>query len=137
MKKTLIILKPDCMEKNLAGEVLNRFAQAGFTLKACKMMRLSEPLLREHYAHLTQLDVFPLIVEFMSSRPVVVAVLEGENAIARVREMAGPTDSTLAPKGTIRGDLGTDKRRNILHASDSPESAAAEMKRFFKADEIF
>ena len=137
MEKTLVILKPDCMEKNLAGEVLKRLAAADLTLKACKMMRLSEEILREHYAHLTHLDVFPLIVSFMRERPVLVAVVEGEGAIARVRALAGPTDSAAAPKGTIRGDLGTDKRRNIMHASDSPESAAAEMRRFFKDGEIF
>lgn len=137
MEKTLIILKPDCMEKNLAGEVLNRFAKAGLALKACKMTQLTEEVLREHYGHLTHLDVFPLIVQFMRECPVIVAVLEGDNAIARVREMAGPTDSQAAAKGTIRGDLGTDKRRNIMHASDSPESAAAEMKRFFSEGEIF
>lgn len=137
MEKTLIILKPDCMEKNLVGEVLKRFAQENLVLKACKMTQLSECVLREHYGHLTHLDVFPLIVAFMRERPVVVAVLEGDNAIARVRALAGPTDSQAAPKGTIRGDLGTDKRRNILHASDSPESASAEMRRFFNADEIF
>lgn len=137
MEKTLIILKPDCMEQNLAGEVLSRLAKAGLVLRACKMMQLTDAILREHYAHLTHLDVFPQIVEFMSERPVIVAVLEGEGAIARVREMAGPTDSKAAAKGTIRGDLGTDKRRNIMHASDSPESAAAEMRRFFKDGEIF
>jgi len=137
MQKTLIILKPDCMEKNLVGEVFKRFAQEGLVLKACKMTRLSESVLREHYAHLTHLSVFPEIVEFMSERPVMVAVLEGKGAIARVRTLAGPTDSKAAAKGTIRGDLGEDKRRNVMHASDSSASAAAEMARFFAPEEIF
>lgn len=137
MEKTLIILKPDCMERNLIGEVLKRFEQEGLVLKGCKMTHLSETILREHYGHLIHLQVFPQIVEFMRERPVLVAVLEGENAVARVRAMTGPTDAKVAPKGTIRGDFGVDKRRNVMHASDSLENAAAEMARFFGPHEIF
>ncbi len=137
MEKTLIILKPDCMEKKLQGVVLDRFFKAGFDLVACKMMALSEPLLREHYAHLAHEPFFPGIAQFMSSRPVIVLILQGDQAINRVRDLLGPTDSTKAPKGTIRGDLGTDKQRNVCHASDSPESAAAEIRRFFKPEELY
>jgi nucleoside-diphosphate kinase len=101
------------------------------------MMRLTTALLREHYAHLVKLPFFPEIERFMGSRPVIVLILRGERAVERVRELLGPTDSTKAPKGTIRGDLGTDKMLNICHASDSDAAATAEIHRFFKADEIF
>lgn len=137
MEKTVVLIKPDGTEKKVYGEVLRRFEEAGLTIRACKMMRLSEALLREHYGHLTELPFFPEIVEFMQSAPVLAIILEGDKAISRVRDMVGPTDSTQAEKGTIRGDLGEDKMRNIVHASDATETAAAEIKRFFQADEIF
>lgn len=137
MQRTLIILKPDCMEKNLAGEVLARFAEAGFHIAGCKMMALSKDLLKSHYAHLADMPFFPDIEAFMSSRPVMVLILESDNAVAKMRELLGPTDSTVAPKGTIRGDLGANKMQNIAHASDSPEAAEAEIKCFFKPEEVF
>ena len=137
MEKTFIILKPDCMEKGLAGQVLQRFEAEGFAIVAVKMARLESPVLREHYAHVADLPFFPDIEAFMSSRPVILAALEGENVIQRVRDLLGPTDSTKAPQGTIRGDFGTDMMRNVVHASDGPDTAAAELKRFFKNEEIF
>lgn len=137
MEKSLIILKPDCMEKNLAGAVLERFGKEGFSIVACKMITLSDALLKEHYAHLADMPFFPDIAGFMSSRPVIVVTLQGENVIARVRELLGPTDSTQAAAGTIRGDFGTDKMHNIAHASDGPEAATAEIARFFADSEIF
>lgn len=134
---TVILLKPDCYENALAGEVIDRFLKAGLNVRACKMMRLTNDLLREHYAHLVDFPFFPEIVEFMQSAPIIAIALEGDGAIGKVRDMLGPTDSTAAEKGTIRGDLGTDKMRNIAHASDSPETAAAEIKRFFCENELF
>ena len=100
------------------------------------MIQLDETLLNEHYAHVAELPFFPEIAEFMSSCPVLALVLEGENVIQGVRDLIGPTDSTVAPKGTIRGDLGTDRMKNVVHASDSPDSALAEINRFFDADQI-
>lgn len=137
MEKTFIILKPDCMEKGLAGQVLQRFEKAGFEIVAAKMARLEPPILREHYAHVADLPFFPDIEAFMSSRPVVLMALQGENVINRVRELLGPTDSTKAPAGSIRGDFGTDMMRNVVHASDGPDTAAAELKRFFQDGEIY
>lgn len=137
MEQTLIILKPDAMEKGLCGTVLARFEQAGFEIHAAKMMRLTPALLREHYAHVADKPFYPEIEAFMSSRPVIVLVLAGENVIARVRELLGPTNSKVAPKGTIRGDFGTEMMRNVCHASDSPAAAEAEVRRFFRADEVF
>tara|TARA_Y100001934_G_scaffold26978_1_gene29528 strand:- start:160 stop:585 length:426 start_codon:yes stop_codon:yes gene_type:complete len=137
MENTLILLKPDCLAGSLAGETLSRFEKAGYAVRACKMLRLDDAVLREHYAHVAHLPFFPDIAGFMSSRPVIAIILHGENVIQGVRDLLGPTDSTQAPVGTIRGDLGTDKMRNVVHASDGPESAQAEIKRFFNEEEIF
>jgi nucleoside-diphosphate kinase len=128
---TLILVKPDAVEQGLTGEVLQRLEKNGFKILNCRMLRLTPALLQEHYAHLASLPFFPEIETFMASGPVVAVALSGENAITRVRELLGPTDSTKAPKGTIRGDLGKDKMHNVLHASDSAEAAQAELKRFF------
>lgn len=131
MEETLVIFKPDCIEKRIVGEVISRFEKAGFDIVASKVMQLDSAILSEHYAHIAELPFFPVIEAFMSERPVLIMILRGESVIENVRELLGPTDSQAAPKGTIRGDLGTDKMRNILHASDSPEAAAAEKARFF------
>ena len=131
MEETLIILKPDCMEKRIAGEVITRFENAGFDIVASKVMQLDGPILREHYAHVADLPFFPEIEAFMSSRTVMPMILRGDDVIAKVRALLGPTNSKEAPKGTIRGDLGTDMMRNVVHASDSPEAATAEKARFF------
>ncbi|MBX3732246.1 MAG: nucleoside-diphosphate kinase [Verrucomicrobiae bacterium] len=136
MERTLILCKPDCMEKNLAGEVIARFEKAGLRLVAAKMLRLTPAVLDEHYAHLKDKSFFPEIVAFMASRPVLALILEGDHAITRVRDLLGPTDSRKAPPGTIRGDLGTTNMLNIAHASDSTDNAVIEMRRFFRPDEI-
>ena len=137
MQRTLIIFKPDCMEKRLVGTVLERFQKAGFGIIGCKMTRLLPPVLREHYAHVASLPFYPDIERFMGSRPVIVMALEGENVVKRVRDLLGPTDSRKAAKGTIRGDFGTDMMINVVHASDSNATAGTEIARFFKPDEIF
>ncbi len=137
MERTLILCKPDCVEKNLVGEVLSRVEKAGLQLTALKILRLSAPVLAEHYAHIKDRPFYPEIETFMMSRPVVGAIFSGANAVAKVRDLLGPTDSRKAPKGTIRGDLGTDNMRNLVHASDSVENAELEVKRFFQPNEIF
>ncbi len=137
METTVILLKPDCIEKNLAGEVIKRFEGLGLRIRGCKMITATDELLKDHYAHLADKPFFPEIVAFMQSTPIIALALEGDNSIATVRDNLGPTDSTAAPKGTIRGDFGTDKMRNIAHASDSPESAADEIARFFSDSELF
>ncbi len=137
MEQTLIILKPDCMERRLYGTVLARFEAEGFDIQACKLTVLTKAQLREHYAHVADKPFYPDIEAFMSSRPVIIAVLSGDKVISRVRDLLGPTNSKVAPKGTIRGDFGTEMMRNVCHASDSPEAASAEIRRFFKADEVF
>jgi nucleoside-diphosphate kinase len=136
MQKTLIIFKPDCMEKRLVGTVLARFESAGFAIAGAKLMRLTPALLREHYAHVADKPFYPEIEAFMSSRPVLVMALAGDNVVQRVRDLLGPTDSRKAPKGTIRGDFGTETMKNIAHASDSEENGRTEIARFFKPDEV-
>ena len=136
MQRSLILLKPDCVKNSHIGEVISRFENAGYSIIGSKVVQLDDALLSEHYAHVADLPFCPEIAAFMSSYPVLALVLEGENVIQGVRDLVGPTDSTIAPKGTIRGDLGTDRMRNIVHASDSPESALTEINRFFEADQI-
>lgn len=137
MEKTLIIFKPDCVQKKHVGTVLARFEKAGFEIIACKMLKLSSPLLRQHYAHIADKPFYPGLEQFMASGPVIAMALRGDNAIARVREMLGATDSRKAAPGTIRADFGVDNQVNILHASDSVENGVAEIGRFFKDDEVF
>jgi nucleoside-diphosphate kinase len=137
MDKTLIIFKPDCMEKRHVGNVLERFERAGFSIIGCKMVLLTAKVLREHYAHVANLPFYPEIEAFMSSRPVIVMALEGNSVVKKVRDLLGPTDSRKAPKGTIRGDFGTEMMKNVVHASDSDENAEIEVARFFDASELF
>ena len=136
-ERTLIILKPDCLEKKLEAVVLDRFLRAGLDIVACKMSRLGEDILKEHYAHIVGKPYYPPLVEFMGRRPVIIAILEGDDAVVKVRKLLGPTNSLEAPAGTIRGDMGTNTRENIAHASDSVESAQTEIDRFFNPDEVF
>lgn len=138
---TLILFKPDAVSKGHVGTVLARFEKEGFQIKGLKMMTLCDEILAEHYAHIAEMPFFPEVRSFMQETPVVALALEGEDVITKVRDLLGPTDSNAAAAGTIRGDFGDksgdSKMRNVCHASDSPEAAQAELKRFFKADEVF
>lgn len=134
---TLILFKPDCVTNHLSGEVLKRFQSEGFAIRGIKMMTLSSELLAEHYSHVADKPFFPEIVEFMQKSPVIALALSGNDVIERVRDLLGPTNSKEADEGTIRGDLGTDMMINVCHASDSKESAEAELKRFFNEGELF
>lgn len=136
-ERTLIILKPDCMEKKLMPEVMRRFFEAGLDIVACKMVQLKDEILAEHYAHIVGKPYYPPLLDFMKRKPVIIAVLEGDDAVAKVRALLGPTNSEEAPKGTIRGDFGLNTRENIVHASDSPENAKIEIARFFLPSEVF
>lgn len=134
---SLILFKPDAVKKHLVGQVLARFEAAGLRIRGIKMLRFEDALLREHYAHIASKPFFPEVQSFMQETPVIALALEGQDAVARVRGLLGPTDSRKAEKGTIRGDLGVDVMVNVCHASDSPETAAAEVKRFFRESELF
>ena len=137
METTLILLKPDCITKGHAGEVIKRFEAAGLKIRGAKMIALGEAILKEHYAHIAAKPFFPEVQGFMQSSPVIALALEGNNAIAQVRDLLGPTDSKKAAPGTIRGDFGVDVMVNVVHASDSAENAKVELARFFRDGEIF
>ncbi len=138
---TLILFKPDAVKQDLVGTVLARYQAEGFKIQGIKMMTLSDEILAEHYSHIAEMPFFPSVRGFMQESPVVALALSGDNVISRVRDLLGPTDSKEAAAGTIRGDFGEkaedSKMRNICHASDSPEAAEAELKRFFNDGEIF
>jgi nucleoside-diphosphate kinase len=137
MQTTLVLLKPDCIAGRKAGEVIKRFEEAGFQIRGCKMFQATKELLKEHYAHIADKPFFPEVEAFMQSTPVIALALAGENAVDKVRSLIGPTDSKKAEKGTVRGDFGVDVMVNIVHASDSPENAEIELKRFFLPGELF
>jgi len=137
MERTLILLKPDAVTKRICGKVLSRFEESGLTVRGCKMIRLHPELLREHYAHIADKPFYPEVEEFMGSAPVIALVLEGNDAVAKVRDMLGVTDSRKAAPGTIRAEYGVDMMVNVAHASDSPQTAEAEVRRFFTSAELF
>ena len=135
-ERTLSIVKPDAVAAGATGDILSRFEKAGLTIIALKKMRLTEAQAQGFYAVHKQRPFFSDLVKFMTEGPIVVSVLEGENAIAKNRDLMGPTDSSKAPAGTIRGDHGTDIERNACHGSDAPETARVEIAYFFNAMEI-
>lgn len=137
MQRTLILLKPDAVTKKLCGKVIARFEEAGFTIRGCKMIHLDPKLLRDHYAHIADKPFYPEVEQFMSSAPVIALVLEGADVVTKVRDMLGATDSRKAAPGTIRAEYGEDMMVNICHASDSEETAKAEVARFFSEAELF
>ena len=136
LERTLSILKPDAVEKGATGAILARFEEAGLRILALKKIQMTEQQARGFYAVHKERPFFADLVSFMTSGPVVVSVLEGEGAIAKNRDLMGPTNSTEAPPGTIRGDFGTDIERNAAHGSDAPETARIEIAYFFNAAEI-
>lgn len=132
-EQTLIILKPDAVARHLIGEIIQRFEHKGLTIANMRMATMTPELVAEHYAHLAKKDFFHEISDFMTSGPVVYLIVEGEQVIDIVREMIGVTNVVKAAPGTIRGDFGNASvyHENIIHASDSLESAQDEIKRFF------
>jgi len=136
LERTLSIVKPDAVAAGAAGDILSRFEKAGLTIIALKKMRLTEAQAQGFYAVHKERPFFSDLVKFMTEGPIVVSVLEGEGAIAKNRDLMGPTDSTKAEPGTIRGDHGTDIERNAAHGSDAPETARVEIAYFFNAMEI-
>ena len=148
MEKTLVLLKPSCVQRQLIGEIVNRFERRGLRVAGMKMMQLSDEILREHYAHLVDKPFFPSLAASMQASPVVALALEGVDAVQVVRTMTGSTNGREAAPGTIRGDYSMSNQQNIVHASDSTSqnivhasdstsNAEIELKRFFKDEEIF
>ena len=135
-QRTLSIVKPDAVAKGATGDILRRFEQAGLQIVALKKVRLTREQAQGFYAVHRERPFYGDLVKFMTSGPIVVSALEGPGAIDRNRELMGPTDSTQAAPGTIRGDFGTDIERNAVHGSDAPETARVEIAYFFNATEI-
>lgn len=133
---TLVLIKPDGVRRGLTGEVLARFERRGLRIAALKMLRLTREQAQEHYAEHRQRPFFPALVDYITSGPLVAAVVAGEGAIQVVRTMMGATDPAAAAPGTIRGDFALSVQENIIHGSDSAASAAQEIRRFFTAQEI-
>jgi nucleoside-diphosphate kinase len=137
LERTLSIVKPDGVSANLIGEVYRRFENAGLAIVAARMLQLSQREAEAFYAVHRERPFFGELVRYMSSGPVVVQVLEGENAIARNRDIMGATDPKKAAPGTIRADLATSIERNVVHGSDAPETAAREIAFFFSLTELY
>jgi nucleoside-diphosphate kinase len=136
IERTLSIVKPDAVARGATGEILRRFEEAGLRIVAIKALRLTEENARGFYAVHKERPFYADLVEFMISGPIIVSVLEGEGAIAKNRELMGPTHSQEAEKGTIRGDFGTDIEKNAVHGSDATATAKLEIAYFFNATEI-
>jgi nucleoside-diphosphate kinase len=136
-EKSLIIIKPDAVQRNLVGEIITRFEKKGLKIVGLKMMNVEDAVLEEHYAHIKDKPFFPGIRDFMKACPVIVMALEGINAVSAIRLLVGPTKAWEANAGTIRGDFSLSTQSNIVHASDSPEAGIEEVSRFFKNEEIF
>ena len=137
MQQTLILVKPDAVQRGLIGEIIGRFERKGLKLVGLKMMRVGDELLHEHYTHHADKPFFANLAAFMKSSPVVAMVWEGREAVEAVRLLAGSTNARQADAGTIRGDLGMSFQNNLIHASDSAENALAEVERFFNKEELF
>ena len=136
-EQTLIIIKPDALQRNLLGEIVGRFERKGLKIIGMKMIELGDAVLIEHYSHHKDKPFFQSIKNFMKSSPVIVMALSGLHAISAVRLIVGPRKGYEADAGSIRGDLCISGQANIVHASDSVDAAAAEVARFFKPDELF
>lgn len=137
LQQSLIILKPDGVQRGLVGEIISRFEHKGLKIIGMKMLHLTDKLLEEHYAHHKDKPFFPGVVRFMKSAPSVFVVVEGLDCVEVVRKMCGPTHGGQAPAGTIRGDFSLSVQCNVIHASDSAEGAEKEIRRFFKKDELY
>ena len=137
LERTLVLLKPCTIERALVGEIVSRFEKKGLRIAGMKMMQLDDEILADHYSHLVGKSFFGILKESMMRTPVIAMCLEGIDAITVVRNITGSTNGRLADVGTIRGDYCMSNQQNIVHTSDSPESAEIELKRFFRLEEIF
>jgi len=136
MEKTLIILKPDAVQRGLCGQIIDRFEKKGLQIVGMKFMQIAQSLAETHYAPHKGKPFYAGLVKFMTSSPVIVLAIAGKDAIAISRKMMGATFGSKAEPGTIRGDFGVSNSFNLIHGSDSPESAQRELGLFFKAEEL-
>lgn len=137
MERTFVIIKPCSLQRGLVGEILTRFERKGLKIVALKMYRFTKEKCAEHYAHLTAKPFYPIIESSMMAAPVILCCLEGIDAVEVVRGMTGATNGRKAPAGTLRGDFCMSHQENVVHASDSLESAAVELGRFFTPEDYF
>lgn len=137
MEKSLVLIKPNAVQRGLIGEIISRMERKGLRLVGLKMLQLDDSVLNEHYAHLSGRHFFQILKESMMKSPVVAICVEGVEAVETVRLMVGATNSRKALPGTIRGDYSMSGEQNVIHASDSVENAQIEIKRFFRDDELF
>jgi nucleoside-diphosphate kinase len=136
MERSLVLIKPDAMERGLGGTIIGRLQQQGLKLLALKMLHMDEALAKRHYAIHEGKPFFEELVRYITSTPIIASVFEGENAVDTIRQAMGTTDPAKAEAGTIRADYGLDIQRNATHASDAPETARVEIALFFTEDEI-
>ena len=137
MERTLVLLKPDCVQRKLAGEVISRFENKGLNIIAMKMLQVTPELSKQHYHEHVEKPFYPGLESFISASPIVALVLEGLEAIGIVREMLGATSGLKAAPGTIRGDFSSSRQMNLVHASDGPEAAAREIALYFDSQQLF
>ncbi len=137
MERTLVLLKPDAVQRDLVGEIIARLERKGLKLVGLKMMRLSDSLLNDHYSHLVGRDFFPEVKSFMQLTPVVACCWEGVDCVNTVRSLCGVTKAREAAPGTIRGEFAMSVQANLIHCSNSLETASVEVERFFKSEELF
>ena len=136
IQKSFVMMKPDAVQRRLMGKILSRFEDKGLKIVAVKLIQIDEDLAKTHYGEHAEKPFFPSLVEYITSSPSLAMVIEGEEAITTIRKLVGATNPLEADLGTIRGDFGMDTGRNIIHASDAPESAEREISLFFNEDEI-
>ena len=136
MERTFILLKPDCVQRRLMGQVISRFEQKGLNFVAMKMLRITPDLAKQHYAEHVEKAWYPTLESFITGGPVMAGVLEGLEAIQVVRDMLGATSGLKANPGTIRGDFSSSRQMNLVHGSDGPESAQREIALYFTTEEL-
>jgi nucleoside-diphosphate kinase len=136
MQQTLVLLKPDCVQRRLAGAILQRFEHKGLRLAALKLVQPTRALAEQHYAVHKGKPFYESLLGFLASGPTLAVVLEGREAVAVVRQLMGATDGTKSPPGTIRGDYALSIQNNLIHGSDSADNAAAEIRLWFRPDEL-
>ncbi len=136
LERSLVLLKPDCVERRLMGQVIARFESKGLNIVAMKMMKVTPELSKQHYAEHVSKPFYKSLEDFITSAPIVAMAVEGLDVIRVIREMLGATNGLKAAPGTIRGDFSSSRQMNLVHASDSPESAARELALYFKDSEL-
>lgn len=137
LERTLVLLKPDCVQRGLMGKVISRFEEKGLNVIALKMLQVTPDLAKQHYAEHVQKPFYPGLEKFITQSPLVALVVEGLEVIRVVRDILGPTSGLKAPAGTIRGDYSSSRQMNLVHASDGPEAAAREISLYFAANELY